>query len=680
MIERLSLILFFSLFVFFGIAHPNEVIPAGTYTIGDSDQSAWSQNPEKIKSPTETEEADGGETAQNSIFETISSSIKKSAAAYARTPPSLEKSTSSQISAEPLEIRSQVATGDFEWNPQNFAGFYYDLNSNIGTEVMTATLVDGKLSGSYPYGIVYQTTAQQNDFAFGDWGSYSAIGFLGEKYFAGYLDTAGSIDKRLSEESGEKNVLSGNKLLRVLIDDDNEKTVTTATPLELKNGYALTIESIDVSGNTVTLTLSKEGNRLATKKIFPSREGATMAEKTFIYRKNFGNLKDVLIVAVHFKNAFRGADQDLATVDGIWQLSDEALDVPEGTNFGKMTIQTVGDSGIILNNKGNDLSLSRNKDISLMSGIGIRTADADTLRYCIYREINGPGTFALRGSVADDSYTWTADNFAGFYYNIDSGLETESLRTSVTDGKLDSADGVTYTTNAKKTDFEFEDWGSYEAVGFLGENCFAGYVSDSEKGLLFDKSTDKSPLAKKQLLKILADDDTERTITTDSPLKLEEGYELAIKSISLDGNNVYLELSRNGKAVHTVIMHPSYDASAMADNTYIFKGDAGELKNVVLIAVHLKNAFRGKVQNLATVDGLWQLSGSPISVEEMTSFGKLTVSEITSGQISMDNRENPITLSRKKYLSLAGDIYLETADSDLLRYYIVREISGGDIG
>jgi S-layer protein (TIGR01567 family) len=378
----------------------------------------------------------------------------------------------------------------------------------------------------------------------------------------------------------------------------------------------------------------------------------------------------VVVVAVHFKNAFRGADQNLATVDALWQLSDEALDVSEGTDYGKMTIRKVNTDSITMNNEDNDITLSKNKDISLMPGIGIKTADADSLRYCIYRDITKPGTYKLRSTVATDTFTWTADNFAGFYYDINDNLETESLRTTVTDGKLAQPDGITYTTMAMTTNFQFEDWGSYGVIGFLGEKCFAEYA----RGFLFDKSTDRSALAKEQLLKILADDDTEKTITTDTPLKLEEGYELAIKSISPDGNNVYLELSKDGEIVHSAVIYPSIEAATIADKTYIYKEDVGDLKKVVVIAVHFKNGFRGADQNLATIDGVWQLSDSPIPVKEKTSFGKLVISEITGDHIFMNNKDNPIKLSKNKYVSLAGDIYLQTADSDSLRYYIVREI------
>ncbi|MDQ1261565.1 MAG: hypothetical protein QG575_746, partial [Euryarchaeota archaeon] len=650
-----------------------------SYPSAETEKKANERRPgEVVPEEKAGEEINGDkETVPHSIVETISSAIKKSSIAAKREPVSIEKSTDSNekitysiVSDKPFKIHSQVATGDFEWNPQNFAGFYYDLDRDVGTEVLTVALKDGKLSGSYPFGLTYQTTAQMNDFAFEDWGSYNVIGFMGEKYFAGYLDTTGSTDDRLFEASGSKNVLSKNELIKLLIDDDTEKTVTTDTPLTLQDGYVLSIDSIDMDAKQVTLTLFKDGGNLATKKISPSRDGATMADKTFIYKKNFGNSKDVVVVAVHFKNAFRGADQNLATVDALWQLSDEALAVSEGTDYGKMNIQKVTTDSITMNNEDNDITLSRNKDISLMPCIGIKTADADSLRYCIYRDITKPGTYEVRGTAATDTFTWTADNFAGFYYDIDDNLETESLRTSVTDGELAEPDGITYTTMAMTTSFQFEDWGSYGVIGFLGEKCFAEYA----RGFLFDKSTDRSALAKEQLLKILADDDTEKTITTDTPLKLEEGYELAIKSISPDGNNVYLELSKYGEIVHSAVIYPSMEAASMADKTYIYKEDVGALKKMVLIAVHFKNAFRGADQNLATIDGVWQLSDSSISVADGTAFDRLMISDIAGDHISMNNKDNPIKLSKNKYVSLAGDLYLQTADSDSLRYYIIRKI------
>jgi hypothetical protein len=80
-----------------------------------------------------------------------------------------------------IMLNGHVATGDFTWNPQDFAGFYYDLDGDIRTEMLTTTVSDGMLSGSFPCGLNYQTTAQEKPFRFKDWGYYSVIGFLGKE-------------------------------------------------------------------------------------------------------------------------------------------------------------------------------------------------------------------------------------------------------------------------------------------------------------------------------------------------------------------------------------------------------------------------------------------------------------------------------------------------------------------
>jgi hypothetical protein len=86
------------------------------------------------------------------------------------------------------QVRGAVATEGFTWNPQNFAGFYYDIKKDIGTEQLTTVLTDtNKLSGDAPYGVTYTTTAQAKDYQFEDWGSYKVMGFLADSYFAGYI-------------------------------------------------------------------------------------------------------------------------------------------------------------------------------------------------------------------------------------------------------------------------------------------------------------------------------------------------------------------------------------------------------------------------------------------------------------------------------------------------------------
>jgi S-layer protein (TIGR01567 family) len=586
---------------------------------------------------------------------------------------------------ENVEVRGQVATADSTWNSQNFAGFYYDIKDDIGTETLSTTLTDKKLSGDSPYGVKYVTTAQSKEFKFEDWGAFNVMGFLADRYFAGYVSNENAEKNLLFKESTDENSLSSEQLQKILIDDDSEKTVTSGTPMKLEEGYELAIKSIDIDGNKVYLELSKDGSVVDSKVISPSKTDANMADKTYYYKNPaVGDQKKLVTIAAHFKNAFRGADQNLATVDGLWQISGEATDVKADTQYDKMTITSVDANAgtITMENKDNAITLSKNKDTALMSGISIKTADNETLRYYIYKEYTEPGTYELRGAVATADNTWNPQNFAGFYYDIKDDIGTETLSTTLTDKKLsgDSPYGVKYETKAQSKAFKFEDWGAFNVMGFLADRYFAGYVSseNADMNLLFKESTDENSLSSEQLQKILVDDDSEKTVTSGTPMKLEEGYELAIKSIDIDGNKVYLELSKDGSVVDSKVISPSKTDANMADKTYYYKNPAvGDQKKLVTIAAHFKNAFRGADQNLATVDGLWQISGEATEVKADTQYDKMTITSVdaNAGTITMENKDNAITLSKNKDTALMSGISIKTADNDTLRYYIYKAVT-----
>ena len=67
------------------------------------------------------------------------------------------------------------------------------------------------------------------------------------------------------------------------------------------------------------------------------------------------------------------------------------------------------------------------------------------------------------------------------------------------DRKIDEGK-LTYSTKAQDTDFEFEDWGAYQVIGFMAEKYFAGYIGNE----VFDEV---SMISEGQLRKVLIDDD-----------------------------------------------------------------------------------------------------------------------------------------------------------------------------
>lgn len=111
------------------------------------------------------------------------------------------------------------------------------------------------------------------------------------------------------------------------------------------------------------------------------------------------------------------------------------------------------------------------------------------------------------------------------------------------------------------------------------------------------------------------------TLTSKEPLRLEEGFELALKAADFDGSKVYIELSKDGRVVDSSIIIPPNEF----DESYSYTKDKGQVDAVQIIRVHFKNGFRGVDQNIATVDGIWQVSENDPSNIIKTSSDEITL-------------------------------------------------------
>ncbi|MCJ7444905.1 MAG: S-layer protein, partial [Methanotrichaceae archaeon] len=178
-----------------------------------------------------------------------------------------------------IELRGEVATGDFTWDPQNFAGFYYDLDNNIGTEQIATTFTEGnKLQEQQ--GIIYSTSAQKIAFEYEPWGYFNIIGFLGKPYFAGYIlnENMPGDDQVLDQKSVDKCSLCDGQLQEILIDNNNKAVLTLDTPLTLAQGYKLNIKSIDYDADEIYIELTKDGTVVDSTAINTSKNWASIAD------------------------------------------------------------------------------------------------------------------------------------------------------------------------------------------------------------------------------------------------------------------------------------------------------------------------------------------------------------------------------------------------------------------
>jgi S-layer protein (TIGR01567 family) len=279
--------------------------------------------------------------------------------------------------------------------------------------------------------------------------------------------------------------------------------------------------------------------------------------------------------------------------------------------------------------------------------------------------------------------TWTHNNLAGFFYDLDNDLGNEKLTMVINGNTLEKPRGVVYATKSQEKKFEFEPWGKFKVIGFLGEEYFAGYSNGSLNGInpvLYERSENSNLLSDQQLSEVLIDDDSEETIETGAPLVLKDGYELGIRSVDDDGKKVYLELTRNGETVDYETIQPSIEGATLDDETYCYKKDVGDTSEMVTIAVHFKDAFHSSGKDIATTDGVFQISDEPKSIDVNEDYGRMRVASVDSDQgiIIMDNQDNPITLAKSKDLELMPGFRIKTADQEEisaanpLRFYVYR--------
>jgi len=252
----------------------------------------------------------------------------------------------------------------YTWTPQTYSGFYYDLDTGEGSETMTVQLTSGSRSIDRN-GLQYETRPINTQFEFGNWGSYQVIGFMAERYFAGYTENSSFIKDDVS-------VISDGQLSKILIDSNDKKSLYTGSSLILEEGYSLNIVEVDVNGNTVWVQLEKDGNVID--------DGFLSANNDYVYKTQLGDTEDVPLIAVHLAQVFSGTETNAVFVDGVFQISDKYVQIENGDRFGKMEISSTSSSGIAMKNR-DSITLSKGNTIDIMGKLGFVVADASELRF-----------------------------------------------------------------------------------------------------------------------------------------------------------------------------------------------------------------------------------------------------------------------------------------------------------
>lgn len=570
---------------------------------------------------------------------------------------------SSAFAQQPVEaafVRGHFSYGDGIWRADDFGWFYYDLDKDQGGEELR---IDVQERVAEKGNIVYSSKTWTSEFEYEPWGSFQEIGILGKPYLAGYPDCS---------FTDEISSLGKGELRMVLINEERTQTLSYNKTLALQQGYVLVAAEVSEKKGTVNFVLLKNGEIVYASLL--------SIGDTFVYKIN-----DIPVILVHLADAMQSGIEGFAEVDGIFQVSDAPIvKLFEGALIGNMKLNTYSEEGMEFENN-ISVTLKRDSEVPLTPDFKLVVLDQPDLAYypvgSIFdygvHEIRGP-TFTTNSSIPVNlgNYNstamakWNTLNYSGFSFDPEKGLGREALVLYNIDGKTvwppsstpvlfeenNTAiqEGFQYTTMVQAKDFDFESWGHYFVINFLGMQWFAGYDSSLEGG-----SSTKSLLENEYLGQVVIDTEILGKVVAGN-YSLAEDYEMRIRDVSND--SLFIELLKQGKLV---------DSSVVKSNTtYIYKKDLENINDMPIIMMHFGNVFNSGIESFATLDGIFQISErNIIEIEPERGIGELEIVEVGPDAIIMINLD-PINLNRNSNVNIGPGMDIRVADNDTLRFYL----------
>ena len=97
----------------------------------------------------------------------------------------------------------------------------------------------------------------------------------------------------------------------------------------------------DVENDSIFIQLLKNGDQVDSSVV--------KSNSTYVFKKDLGDVEDMPIIMVHVSNVFNNGTKRFATIDGIFQISDQyVLPIEPGLGMGEMEIVSVQPNVIVL--------------------------------------------------------------------------------------------------------------------------------------------------------------------------------------------------------------------------------------------------------------------------------------------------------------------------------------------
>jgi len=650
-------------------------------------------------------------------------------------------------SAETLEVRGTIEeldaanptlVTDRVWDYSSFAGFWYDMDDNLQTESLT--ILASYWSNptlEYPYDrtldegtLIYRTHPVFQEYELyenegltveganpgGDTGYY-AEGWMAEEYVA--------IDGK------------ADKLCKLLVEfeDDMNKTLILDEEWNLSGGFTLELTDIDDAGENVTLRLSKDGSLLDTGYINTST--GIKQDRVYTYTTEIDGESNIPVCSCYVDEIF--GENDTIRIKYLFLIDNVVVNIELGKTYGAMEVMTASSKNIRLTNDETTIDVDIGTTEHIMGDMYFKTADDDVndhIRFYPFVEYTEPGTYDVRGTIVElnnttntinlftgGNQTWDYSTFAGFWYDLDDDLETETLTIlapalnyKTGDRTLDEGSLIYKThpvfqeyemhqdipdsSRMTQTDME-EDWDGdgisdkdmhgNEILGSgpdlldrdiglcvesnnPGGDC--GYFIEGwmgEEYVAIDDNADK-------LCKLLVEfeDDDKKILRIGEKWDLGGGFALKILSIDDEGDKVMLQLSKNNVSLDTEVASTGA-IDRPQERVYTYTPDIGGEKDIPVFSCYVDAVFKGDISCVQLMY-VFLIDDEVLEIETSDTYGAMEVMTASRSQVVLENDEAVIDLDPGTTKNITENMYFKTAnDTSAIRFYpFVERTIGGE--
>ena len=579
----------------------------------------------------------------------------------------------SAAAADSVEIRSELldfadpayAGGSpaLALDATSWAGFYYNLNSGVSTEEIFMEVASGELF------IEYKTVPkfQAYDYNFGNvtiGGSdydlgFAIIGFFAEPYVA-----LGKNNTNAHTATGLDGV-KANKIAKLVLDTDERYLLKTGSTLELGEGYTIVVDQIDVDGNKAYIKFMKDGRELNSSIV---TTGAGETGDWAFDLKVLGE-SNIQVMRLHVSSVFQGTQDSLVEIRGLWLVDYlNALEVKTDVDYGKWEAKTASTTELVYEIDG--ISLSADEDLNLGKGIYIKTGTGFATSahpmenmFYLYKEYTDAGTYEIRSSVVPmgaSSFDFT--NFAAFYFDIDTGVNTENLDVTVNATGRYDLDYVTTPVTVKYDYTGTTIWNTdYYVMGLFGEK-YVPLNTLNNAGVVTGFKADK-------IAELVVDSDERYLLKTGATLELGSGYTLVVDQIDVDGNKAYMKFMKDGRELNSSIV--TTGSASTSDDSWIFDATVLNEKNTQVLRVHVKSVFQGTQDSLVEIDALWLMDYQ--NARELKTDDKFGLMEYKGSGLF---RATDVALSADDDKVIANNMSVKVSDTAARYYFYVEAIVG----